>query len=113
MFQESAACPIVDANKHEDGGRRNPLGAMGREVPSTKVGMVLVEPGTANRHRTGGSRERARLVGYLQPRRLRRTLLTLLGMAGEESFGPPLRSPQGSAAILDSAREAISRHWTI
>jgi acetoin utilization deacetylase AcuC-like enzyme len=38
---------------------------------------------------------------------------TLLGMAGEESFGPPLRSPQGSDAILDSAREAISRHWTI
>jgi acetoin utilization deacetylase AcuC-like enzyme len=38
---------------------------------------------------------------------------TLLGMAGEDRFGAPLRSPEGSAGILDSAREAISRHWTI
>ena len=38
---------------------------------------------------------------------------TLLGMAGESEFGPPLHSPAGSTALLDEAREAISRHWSI
>ena len=38
---------------------------------------------------------------------------TLLGMAGESNFGPPLGSGAGSAAALERARESISGHWRL
>jgi acetoin utilization deacetylase AcuC-like enzyme len=38
---------------------------------------------------------------------------TLLGMSGEDQFGPPLRSAPGSASTLEDAREAIARHWSL
>jgi acetoin utilization deacetylase AcuC-like enzyme len=38
---------------------------------------------------------------------------TVLGMAGEESFGPPLTSVPAASAALDVAAEAIARHWSI
>jgi acetoin utilization deacetylase AcuC-like enzyme len=38
---------------------------------------------------------------------------TLLGMAGESRFGPPLRSAEGAATALDAGRTAIARHWRI
>jgi len=38
---------------------------------------------------------------------------TLLGMAGEESFGPPLHSVEGSEAHLIGARAAIAGHWNV
>ncbi|MGH8915019.1 MAG: histone deacetylase family protein [Acidimicrobiia bacterium] len=41
------------------------------------------------------------------------TRSTLLGMAGEDRFGPPLRSVFGAEAALGLASEAISRHWKI
>jgi acetoin utilization deacetylase AcuC-like enzyme len=38
---------------------------------------------------------------------------TLLGMAGEKSFGPPLHSVPGAERHLEAAREVISRHWSL
>jgi acetoin utilization deacetylase AcuC-like enzyme len=38
---------------------------------------------------------------------------TLLGMAGEEHFGPPLHSVPGAVDHLEAAREVISRHWSL
>lgn len=38
---------------------------------------------------------------------------TVLGMAGEENFGPPLHSPPVSAATLEMVRQAFSRHWDL
>jgi acetoin utilization deacetylase AcuC-like enzyme len=38
---------------------------------------------------------------------------TLLGMAGEEQFGSPLRSVHGAEAAFEAAREVISRHWKV
>jgi acetoin utilization deacetylase AcuC-like enzyme len=38
---------------------------------------------------------------------------TVQGMAGEEGFGPPLRSVPGAAAALDEARGPVSRHWNV
>ena len=38
---------------------------------------------------------------------------TLLGMAGEEHFGPSLHSAPGCEAHLEAAREVISRHWSL
>jgi acetoin utilization deacetylase AcuC-like enzyme len=38
---------------------------------------------------------------------------TVLGMAGEERFGAPLRSMDSAAAALELARAAIGRHWKI
>lgn len=38
---------------------------------------------------------------------------TVQGMAGEEAFGPPLRSVPGAAAALDQARGPVSRHWNV
>ena len=37
---------------------------------------------------------------------------TVQGMAGEEGFGPPLRSVPGAATALDEAHAPVSRHWT-
>lgn len=38
---------------------------------------------------------------------------TLLGMAGEDRFGPPLRSAVGAIAALEAGREALAGHWRI
>jgi acetoin utilization deacetylase AcuC-like enzyme len=38
---------------------------------------------------------------------------TVLGMAGEESFGPPLTSVPASLPALDEAREPVSRYWQV
>jgi acetoin utilization deacetylase AcuC-like enzyme len=38
---------------------------------------------------------------------------TLLGMAGEESFGPPLHSIEGAEAHLNAARAVIAGHWNV
>ncbi|MDP9144774.1 MAG: histone deacetylase [Actinomycetota bacterium] len=38
---------------------------------------------------------------------------TLLGMAGENQFGPPLQSAEGAATALDDGRRAIARHWRL
>ena len=38
---------------------------------------------------------------------------TLLGMAGEEHFGPPLHSAPGAEACIEEARAAIGRHWDV
>jgi acetoin utilization deacetylase AcuC-like enzyme len=38
---------------------------------------------------------------------------TVQGMAGEERFGPPLRSGPASLQALDEAREPVSRHWNV
>lgn len=38
---------------------------------------------------------------------------TVLGMAGEEHFDPPLTSVPAASFALDTAGEAIARHWTI
>jgi len=38
---------------------------------------------------------------------------TLLGMAGESRFSPPLHSVNGAAAALDAAGQVISRHWDL
>jgi acetoin utilization deacetylase AcuC-like enzyme len=38
---------------------------------------------------------------------------TLLGMAGEEHFGPSLHSVPGAEACLGEARSAIARHWDV
>jgi acetoin utilization deacetylase AcuC-like enzyme len=35
---------------------------------------------------------------------------TLIGMTGEDRFGPPLHSAEGAAAALDLAADVISRH---
>lgn len=38
---------------------------------------------------------------------------TVLGMAGEEHFGPPLSSVPGAAQAVEEAGEAVARHWAI
>ncbi|MGH8870944.1 MAG: histone deacetylase family protein [Acidimicrobiia bacterium] len=38
---------------------------------------------------------------------------TVLGMAGEEHFGPPLISVPASASAVEEAREPVSRHWDV
>lgn len=38
---------------------------------------------------------------------------TLLGVAGETQFGPPLHSVERAAGSLDAANQVISRHWNL